>query len=224
MNYYSHFVVSPTQNNGYVTLGSILPDMLRNAKSELVSIVTEQSNNECFARLIDGMINHIEVDRKFHNSEFFIRSNSQYAALLRKNEHISMVKYTQFYAHILIELLIDHVLIKTDKEHLITFYRLLEDVDERQMSSFFKDYFPSQDFELFWERFQKFLTRKFLLEYDDIDRVIEFSFLIYEKTTKQRVDRLEHNHHKTLIKLDLLPEIEQYARNLLGWLTNDNEN
>ncbi len=220
MNYFSHYYVLPSYDDAYLALGSILPDMVRNAKTEFLLLSTENEQNKRHNSLTKGIYSHIEIDKSFHNSVFFLENTKNFASQLRMNSKIGMSKYTQFYAHILIELLLDHWLITQYSNLLDQFYRQLQLIDHSEIDAYFNKYLPSQDVELFWERLQKFMNRQYLKDYHSLNSVVGFSFYVYEKATKQIIDKEELNHYILLINDDFLPIIEKSARNLFETITS----
>lgn len=218
MNYFSHYYVLSDYNDPYLALGSILPDMLRNAKTEFSKLLIDDSQSSEKQFLTNGINSHIEVDKKFHNSKFFLENTKSFAAKIRESEKISMNRYTQFYAHILIELLIDHWLINNHNALLESFYDVLNKVDQSIVNAYFMTNFPSQDFELFWENFANFKKRQYLKDYKSLDNVVAFSFYVYEKATKQTIAKTESNYYISIINSELYGDIEKGARSLFTTL------
>ena len=126
MNYFSHYIALPKLDNAYLTLGSILPDLLRDSKPNYSFLGNYNSANENHVQLAKGMLHHIEIDRLFHNSTFFETHTKSISKTIRDNEKISIGRYTYFLAHLLLELYIDKIFITQMPNELDRFYQLIK--------------------------------------------------------------------------------------------------
>lgn len=141
MNFLSHFYFTQTKNDPYFSLGSILPDLLRNYNNSWK--ITPEKEIEKFgsqpniASLLSGWELHLHVDKVFHSSNSFLQESST----LRK-ELVSIFTRLPirpfFLAHVgyeltLDSLLIHHKLVKTDQ-----FYRELEACEPNLILDFLK--------------------------------------------------------------------------------------
>jgi len=188
--------------------------MLRNAKTEFSALPLSDTKNLSFQSLTKGINSHIDIDKRFHNSTFFLENTKLFATKIRSDNEISMNRYTQFYAHILLELLIDHWLIVDNVELLDIFYESLAKVERSEVENYFSAYFPAQDFELFWEKHANFKETQYLRDYSSLDKVVGFSFYVYQRATKQTVETRETSYYISIISDQLFPVIEKGARNL----------
>lgn len=126
MNFLSHFYFTQHQNDPYFSMGSILPDLLRNYDGSW-KIKPEKetgrfSKNPHFASLLKGWILHIHVDNRFHSSSYFLQESSD----LRKK---LVTVFTRlpirpfFLAHVGYELVLDSLLIQNKLVNTDDFYR-----------------------------------------------------------------------------------------------------
>lgn len=78
MNFLSHFYFDRDTNNHYLVLGIVLPDLLKNADKTIV-IHPEKLHHTDFKvnSIIQGWKKHLEVDRYFHSSGFFLTHSHQ---------------------------------------------------------------------------------------------------------------------------------------------------
>lgn len=113
MNFLSHYFLHKDDDDNYFTVGLTLPDIItlhnrnvRLTEKFLDSILTSNKNE---ISLINGMRLHIKIDQWFHRSVFFkekiIYLQDQYYNSNGK-ENIAF-----YYAHILLEILIDRYLL-----------------------------------------------------------------------------------------------------------------
>ena len=125
MNFLSHFYFDRETTNYYHTLGTVLPDLLKNA-DKTINLHPEklQSNDPEITDLITGWQKHLDVDRYFHSSYFFISHASELRQLLTPAVKGSPVK-TFFLGHIALELILDNLLITTNRVSTDDFYEHL---------------------------------------------------------------------------------------------------
>jgi hypothetical protein len=72
MNFLSHYYFDRDTTDCYFTLGTVLPDLLKNADK---TIILHPENlvhpNPRINSIIQGWNKHLLVDKYFHSSEFF---------------------------------------------------------------------------------------------------------------------------------------------------------
>jgi hypothetical protein len=112
MNFLSHYYFDLDTTSCYFVLGTVLPDLLKNADKNLVLHPEKLvHSNEAVNQIIQGWNKHLEVDRYFHSSEFFLHHSHQLKLELRPVIEGSPVK-PFFLGHIAIELVLDNLLSK----------------------------------------------------------------------------------------------------------------
>ena len=152
MNFLSHFYFDRETDNCYFVLGTVLPDLLKNAdKTIIIHPDKFTGTNEGVNSIKNGWNKHLEVDRYFHSSEFFIHHSHQLKKQLLPAIDGSPVK-PFFLGHIALELILDNLLLTTKKVTADGFYDHLDGcrapvVDEfltfsglKETSTFFKFY------------------------------------------------------------------------------------
>ena len=73
MNFLSHFYFDRETDNCYFILGTVLPDLLKNADKTIIIHPEKLTHpNINVNSIIKGWNKHLEVDRYFHSSEFFL--------------------------------------------------------------------------------------------------------------------------------------------------------
>ena len=170
MNFLSHFYFDRNVTNCYHILGTVLPDLLKNADKTIVlhpdkfPHPSEEANN-----IIGGWDNHMAVDKYFHSSDFFLHHSHQLKKELLPAITGSPVK-PFFLGHIALELILDNLLLTTGKVTVEGFYNHLNSCDPAVISEFLttsglKD--PSV-FLTFYERFKK---DQYLQTYADTTKV-----------------------------------------------------
>ena len=113
MNFLSHFYFDRHTHDCYHVLGTILPDLLKNADKAIVLHPEKlQHTDPAVNSIIAGWNKHLEVDRHFHSSEFFLKHSHKLKKELLPAIEGSPVK-PFFLGHIALELILDNLLLTT---------------------------------------------------------------------------------------------------------------
>lgn len=122
MNFLSHFYFDRNTDNCYHVLGTVLPDLLKNADKTIVFHPEKlHHENKPINFIIQGWNKHLLVDRYFHSSDFFLTHSHQLKKLLVPAIPDSPVK-PFFLGHIALELILDNLLLTTKKITVDGFY------------------------------------------------------------------------------------------------------
>jgi hypothetical protein len=117
-------------------LGTVLPDLLKNADKTIILHPEKlQHSSESVNCIIKGWNKHLDVDRHFHSSEYFITYSHQLKNLLAPAIEGSPVK-PFFLGHIALELILDNLLITTNKISVDDFYDHMKDCDDELIQDF----------------------------------------------------------------------------------------
>ena len=126
MNFLSHFYFDRGTTNCYHTLGTVLPDLLKNAdKSIIIHPEKLHHPDKNINDIILGWQKHLEVDRFFHSSGFFTTRSHALKNLLAPAITGSPVK-PFFLGHIALEIILDNLLITNDEIATDDFYDHLD--------------------------------------------------------------------------------------------------
>ncbi len=122
MNFLSHFYFDRKSDNCYLILGTMLPDLLKNADKTIVLHPEKLHHTDSAVNsIIKGWNKHLEVDRYFHSADFFLQHSHELKKLLRPAIESSPVK-PFFLGHIALELILDNLLLTTQKITVDDFY------------------------------------------------------------------------------------------------------
>lgn len=136
MNFLSHYYFDRDVTNCYHILGIVLPDLLKNADKTLVLHPEKlHASNDAVNSIVTGWNRHLEVDRYFHSSEFFIEHSHELKKQLLPAVVGSPVK-PFFLGHIALELILDNLLITTHKITVHSFYEHLQGCEESVIEEF----------------------------------------------------------------------------------------
>ena len=126
MNFLSHYYFDRDNANCYHTLGTVLPDLLKNA-DKTINLHPEKLHHPepAINDIITGWQKHLEIDRYFHSSDFFLTRSHELKLLLKPAIASSPVK-PFFLGHIALELILDNLLITTNKISVTDFYKHLD--------------------------------------------------------------------------------------------------
>ncbi len=139
MNFLSHFYFDRTGSSSEKVIGSVLPDLVKNAKKEWnihPHRIREKLIEDIYLiDLLEGWNKHLLVDKYFHSSDFFIyhtqKLRLQIAPFLEK----SLIR-PSFVAHVALELVLDSLLITEEIVKPDDFYNHLSGGKRESLNDF----------------------------------------------------------------------------------------
>jgi acyl carrier protein phosphodiesterase len=223
MNFLSHFYFDQDQDNSNLIIGTILPDLVKNAhkawnfypqKNEAIFV-----GNQTQEAILFGWKRHLQVDLIFHSSSFFEEKTQQLKQLLLPILQNSPVR-PSFLAHIGVELLLDYLLIEHHKIDINSFYKKLEKADPIELENFLVKC-GMDNKALFFSFFNSFKSSRYLFSYQKIEnisyalqricmRLWEHPF--NEKTVRELTLRLEI--YKKKLEVDFMVIFEEIENRL----------
>lgn len=136
MNFLSHYYFDRDVADCYHILGTVLPDLLKNADKTIVLHPEKlHHHKDAINSIVAGWKKHLEVDRYFHSSAFFTGHSHELKKMLLPVIQGSPVK-PFFLGHIALELILDNLLITTDKISVGEFYNHLNSCDDELIREF----------------------------------------------------------------------------------------
>ena len=171
MNFLSHYYFERYATDSYHITGTVLPDLLKNA-DKTINIHPEKFDGHeqpHIDSLIKGWKRHLEVDRYFHNSNFFKHHSHQLKLAVKPAIDGSPVK-PFFLGHIALELLLDNLLLTTGKINVDAFYKHLDAVNIEDLHNFLT-YSHLQNTYIFFKFFTDFKKSRYLDTYADPSQV-----------------------------------------------------
>jgi len=170
MNFLSHFYFDRDTDNCYLILGTVLPDLLKNAdKNVIIHPEKLQHPDPSVNSIIQGWKKHLEVDRYFHSSEFFITHSHQLKKLLLPAIEGSPVK-PFFLGHIALELVLDNLLLTTQKVTADGFYDHLDGCKEQVVNEFLT-FSGLKETAVFFKFYDGFKKSRYLFSYSDTKEI-----------------------------------------------------
>jgi hypothetical protein len=157
MNFLSHYYFDRDTANCYHTLGTVLPDLLKNADKTIILHPEKlHHTNKHVNSIIQGWNKHLDVDRYFHSSDFFTTRSHQLKKLFLPAIEGSPVK-PFFLGHIALELLLDNLLLTTGQITVNHFYEHMTGCDNEVIQEFltFAGLKDTTRFFRFFEGFKK---------------------------------------------------------------------
>jgi acyl carrier protein phosphodiesterase len=170
MNFLSHYYFDRRTTNCYHVLGTVLPDLLKNADKTIILHPQQQQHptgqtNEIY----NGWHKHLQVDRHFHNSEFFKTHSHQLKLNLTPAIEGSPVK-PFFLGHIALELILDNLLLTTQQLSADDFYQHLNSCNDDVITLFLAQS-GMKDPALFLRFFENFKRNKYLHSYAQTQQI-----------------------------------------------------
>lgn len=173
MNFLSHYYFERDNKDENIVIGVILPDLVKNAQKE--SNLYPLKEKHLFLQdskqqsLLKGWERHLEVDRIFHNSDFFnVQTKALKELILPACENSPVKPF--FLAHIGIELVLDHILTVKGIVNINTFYEQLLKSDKKAIEAFLKNCGVT-DTNVFLKFLENFITSRYLFSYQKIENI-----------------------------------------------------
>lgn len=174
MNFLSHFYFDRYSEDPHLILGTVLPDLIRNARNDWK--LHPEKHAESFAvpsyenSIVRGWMRHLTVDRHFHNSDFFKNHTSAIKKAIVPVLKNSLVR-PSFLAHISLELFLDSLLLTENHIQTDTFYHQLKQSDHKAINRFL-EMNHIEDRAHFFKFFDRFMESKYLEKYREIDHIV----------------------------------------------------
>jgi hypothetical protein len=170
MNFLSHYYFDRDTPDCYFVLGTVLPDLLKNADKTVVLHPQKLIHpNPKVNSIISGWNRHLLVDKHFHSAEFFLKHSHALKKLLAPAIAESPVK-PFFLGHIAIELLLDNLLITSSKVNVNAFYDHLESCEDAVIRQFL--FFAGMENpEIFFKFYNEFKRSRYLHTYINIGQI-----------------------------------------------------
>lgn len=170
MNFLSHYYFDRDTTNCYFTLGTVLPDLLKNADKTIVLhpeylVHTDARVNS----IIAGWNKHLLVDKYFHSADFFLTHSHNLKNLLAPVITESPVK-PFFLGHIAIELILDNLLITTNEIKVSEFYDHLDSCEDDVIREFL-DFAGMKNPDVFFRFHAEFKRSRYLNTYINIEQI-----------------------------------------------------
>ncbi len=173
MNFLSHYYFDRTSNNAHVVMGTVLPDLIKNAARE--ANLYPQKNEFLFKgnldeeQLLFGWKRHLAVDLIFHSSNFFLEKTPELKQLIKPIVENTAVR-PSFLAHIGLELLLDHLLVEHNLVQVNHFYDQLNAVKKESLRDFL-EHCNLKTPDVFFNFLEKFISSKYLLSYQKLENI-----------------------------------------------------
>lgn len=205
MNFLSHYYFERFAVESERVVGCLLPDLLKNIDKSYtfhpLRYEEELMLNAVAAPILEGWKRHVEVDKLFHSSDFFVDHCHQFRkriVFIFENTDIR----TTFYAHIAIELMLDHLLIVDKLINVSRLYEHLEAVDHHALR-FFLQTIELEDIDSFFDFLERFIKSRYIHKYENVEALTQATLNICK-----RLWTFELNAGQ---QMDLVHEISSYT-------------
>lgn len=168
MNYLSHYYFDLKDDRPDFVLGIALPDLMgsfnRRYKCHEIQDFQSSVPKDLWV-LQEGINKHHRLDALFHNGSFFDKQTEWLTEELKSLGLDSIQKYFFFYAHVLLEILLDRILLVEEENIAVNFYQKLDEVKMEIVSDYFafnKGILRPDDFV---DHFDEFMQHRYLFMY-----------------------------------------------------------
>ena len=173
MNFLSHFYFDRQTTNDYIVMGMVLPDLIKNADKNWN--LNPQKDEYLFTdvpaydALLTGWKRHLEVDRIFHSSAFFIEQTAVLKQLILPVLSEGPVK-PFFLAHIGLELILDHLLLTQNQVKTERFYEQLTTANTDHLAGFLR-LAGLRDQPKFDKFLDGYISSRYLFSYEKMENI-----------------------------------------------------
>ncbi|RWY50988.1 hypothetical protein [Mucilaginibacter gilvus] len=170
MNFLSHYYFDRDATDCYFTLGTVLPDLLKNADKTIILHPEKLvHSNPNVNSVIAGWNKHLLVDKYFHTADFFLHHSHALKKLLVPAIVGSPVK-PFFLGHIGVELILDNLLITTNKISVDDFYSHLDSCETDTINEFLA-FAGMKNPGVFSKFYESFKQSRYLATYANLGQV-----------------------------------------------------
>lgn len=173
--YFERYAVEPEQ-----VLGGLLPDLLKNVDKSYSFQIHKYDDvikgTPKAQAITEGWERHVEIDRLFHNSEFFYKHTHQ-LRLAIENDIADLPIRASFLAHIALELLLDHELIAHDLLNVGRLYEYLAQVDSKAVALYLQN-LGGVDIDRFFAFYDRFVASRYIFDYAKVENLPHALFSI----------------------------------------------
>lgn len=173
MNFLSHFYFDRNSTNPHLVLGTVLPDLVKNARKDWNLHPEKKAGlftGSFESSILEGWKRHLAVDRHFHNSAFFNEHTHAIRTAIASVLKNSPVR-PSFLAHISLELMLDNILLTKDIINAEDLYSHLRQSD-RQALNRFMELNMMDDIPHFFKFFDQFIKANYLNNYREAHHIM----------------------------------------------------
>ena len=222
MNYLAHYILDHRRGHACYNAGLLLPDILRPQDGGYRIEEGARSDIDDLAPALvafhHGIRRHVQRDRQFHSSSFFIQESRAIRHQLNAFPDLARKRYLFFLAHIWLELSLDRWLIVHHPDYAHALYRDLARVPKMSWARLLHFHrHPSPEWAI--ARLRKFHKHAFLWRYRDplaLRNILE--------SVAQRVGLTFFEHLSEEAFLRLNHQIDTRMAQWLGSTTNRGPN
>lgn len=173
MNFLSHFYFDRHCNDPNIVLGTVLPDLVKNARKDWN--LHPEKREVLFTgameiSILRGWKRHLTVDRHFHNSAFFVKHTNAIRMAITPVLVHSQVR-PSFLAHIALEVMLDSILLMDNVLDADQLYANLRRSDRTSLTNFL-ELNMMDDIVHFFKFFDKFLEINYLNSYREVHNIM----------------------------------------------------
>jgi hypothetical protein len=176
--YFERYAVEPEQ-----VLGGLLPDLLKNVDKKYAFQIHKYDDvlrsTPKSQAITEGWLRHVEIDRLFHNSDFFYKHTHQ-LRLAIEGDITDLPVRASFLAHIGLELLLDHELIVHELLNVGRLYEHLAQVDRKALTTYLQN-LGGIDIDRFFIFYDRFVSSRYIFDYAKIENLPHALFNICKR-------------------------------------------
>jgi hypothetical protein len=212
MNFFSHYYIDKEKLDPYFLFGTLLPELMPHFNQYLRKAVFGSNMavaDAAFIKIFEGIKRHYEVDKLFHNHDFFRQHTTFIKETILANPQLQPIHYrTFFFAHIALELMIDRLVINAENTEPEKFYQFLNSVDMGIIGAYFTFIGKNEMFPNFLKTYERHIRMRFLYYYHNNEKFTQALLMLYSKINTN-MPSLATNTHLTATLLQIEAKLQQ---------------
>lgn len=186
MHFLAHYYTELPANNPLFVAGLSIPDLTPHfirAYHRHMGRQSKQLNTDQW-QLHQGVLRHLEGDKRFHSSALFTEHVRLTKASFLETGLTTQRLRLSVLAHLAVEMLIDRHIFLSYPNICATYYALLEKAEESVISSYFDLFLLENEKQIFLSSFRFYKQRKFLLLFGELENIVVGLDKVYGSVTK----------------------------------------
>ncbi len=205
MNFLSHYRHELPCEDPYFAAGLMLPDILSNYSHRAKKAIKlhpwrlAEPDSEAGRRLAKGVRQHYAVDEAFHPSDFFVQNTHFIRGLMADYPFDCFPRRAYAIEHILLEIILDRTILRSDPDICDQLYDLLDTVEEAEIAGLLEVNGHNGHSKGAASHFDRFRMQRFIYDYTIDYRLVELVGQINRRLGNPPLTDKDRRHLKELI-------------------------
>lgn len=193
MNFIAHYIYEGELDNPLFTAALGIPDLTARFSYSYNKLIKHAAwpSEKKHRHIHQGILRHYAADKKFHASPHFSQLVSNF---IRHATHAGIDRGSiraSVIAHIAVEMMLDRFILMQNPAVVYDYYKLLDNADTESLEGYFLHLNMSLEKQDFITKFQFHKKNRFLLMFNELDKIAMGIGRIYASATKSTLSETE---------------------------------